>query len=189
MNFVIMLLSLFIVVFNFLDAPLNGIYIVSELGGAGKVVIYAVSTYCIGNVITLPLGKENTFSLSEQQLYILCFSIMAFSSLGCALSPNYFIFLIFCLAEGKGAGPLYLILYAKIDSIICPQIAEFFSVANTVNFFCQHTSNWRKLGRLDCLRLPLEVSFLFQHAGYIPVDTLYNTFKNTHFSGKKNAFS
>mgnify|MGYP001250438315 CR=1 FL=1 len=135
MNFVIMLLSLFIVVFNLTLPLMAGIYIASELGGNGTVVIYAVSLYCIGNVITLPLGKENTFAQSEQALYVICFSIMAFGSLGCALSPNYFIFLIFRLIEGLGAGPLYLILTRKLIPLYAPKSPDFPLLPILLTFF------------------------------------------------------
>ncbi|VEG90924.1 MFS transporter [Legionella spiritensis] len=135
MNFIIMLMSLFLVVFNLTLPLMAGIYIVGELGGNGSVVIYAVSLYCLGNVITLPLGREGTFSLGDQQLYCICFAIMAFASLGCAWSGDYFVFLLFRFVEGLAGGPLYLILTRKLIPLYAPKSPDFPLLPILLTFF------------------------------------------------------
>lgn len=120
----VLMLSLALVIFNLTLPLLAGVYIVSDLGGANFLAPYTVAFYCMGNVISLPLGKPGMTRLDPIRLYILCLLLMSIFSLGCATAGNYLVFNIFRFFEGLASGPLYMLLTARLMPGLAPEDPE-----------------------------------------------------------------
>ena len=105
-----LLLSLFIILFSMTFTLISGINIVSDLGANMSLAAYGASFYCLGNALTLPLGKPFMTRFNPVQLYALCMILFAFFSLGCAFSTNYVEFILFRLLMGLAAGPLFVLI-------------------------------------------------------------------------------
>lgn len=84
----ILLLALAAVIFNLTLPIMAGLYIVSDLGGSPYMTSYTVS-FCIGNLLGVPLGKPAATRLSPIQLFVVCLSLTALCSWGCATATNF----------------------------------------------------------------------------------------------------
>ncbi len=83
---------------------------VSDLGGSLAIESYGISFYCIGNALTIPLGKPEMTRLSQSNLFTYCLLLFAASSLGCALSTSYAMAILYRLLQGAAAGPLLTLI-------------------------------------------------------------------------------
>ncbi|KTD26134.1 multidrug resistance protein, MFS superfamily [Legionella lansingensis] len=119
MSLYILILSLAAVIFNLTLPIMAGIYIVSDLGGSTFLSVYGVSFFCIGNALSVPLGKPEATPLNPVQLYLLCLAFMTLFSWQCAVAPNYFYFILFRFLEGFASGPLYLLITQSLIPHIC----------------------------------------------------------------------
>ncbi|HHF7366571.1 TPA: MFS transporter [Legionella bozemanae] len=106
----ILLLSLAAVIFNLTLPIMAGLYIVSDLGGSPYMTSYTVSFFCIGNLLGVPLGKPGVTRLSPIQLFVVCLSLTALCSLGCATASDFFTFILFRFLEGFASGPMFLLI-------------------------------------------------------------------------------
>jgi DHA2 family multidrug resistance protein len=117
----VLVFSLLAVVLN-LTLPLIGsIYILEDLGGDTFTSSYAISFFCIGNMLTVPLGKPGSTQINPIHLYLICFLSMIFFSLLCSLATNYFCFNLFRFLEGVSSGPLYLLITYKLVPDLVPE--------------------------------------------------------------------
>lgn len=112
--------SLAAVVFNLTLPLMAGLFIVDNLGGSTYISSYAISFFCIGNMLGVPFGKPNSTRLSPIQLYILCLALMIFFSWQCAFATNYVSFILFRFLEGIASGPLYLLITYTLIPDLAP---------------------------------------------------------------------
>ncbi len=105
-----LLLSLFIILLSMTFTVIGGFNMVSDLGADMSLAGYGFSFYCIGNALSVPLGKPFMTRLSPVQLYVVCMMLFACFSLGCACSTNYVEFILFRLLMGLASGPLFLLI-------------------------------------------------------------------------------
>ncbi|WP_115707093.1 MFS transporter [Legionella sainthelensi] len=106
----ILLLALAAVIFNLTLPIMAGLYIVSDLGGSPYMTSYTVSFFCIGNLLGVPLGKPAATRLSPIQLFVVCLSLTALCSWGCATATNFFNFILFRFLEGFASGAMFLLI-------------------------------------------------------------------------------
>lgn len=106
----VLILALAAVVFNLTLPIMAGLYIVSDLGGSSYLTSYAVSFFCIGNILGVPLGKPSSTGLRAIPLFLLCLTLMCIFSWCCAMSTNYFEFILFRFLEGVASGPLFILI-------------------------------------------------------------------------------
>lgn len=122
----VLLLALAAVVFNLTLPIMAGLYIVSDLGGDSYLSAYGVSFFCIGNILSVPLGKPWITRLNAIQLYILCLCFMIIFSWQCAVATDYFRFILFRFLEGFASGPIYLVItYTLIPQLVPPKKKAF----------------------------------------------------------------
>ncbi|CAM3088643.1 multidrug resistance protein, MFS superfamily [Legionella steigerwaltii] len=125
----ILLLSLAAVIFNLTLPIMAGLYIVSDLGGSPYMTSYAVAFFCIGNLLGVPLGKPSVTRLSPIQLYVVCLSLTALFSLGCATASNYFTFILFRFLEGFASGPVFLLITYTLIPLLSPNKDKVYIVS------------------------------------------------------------
>jgi DHA2 family multidrug resistance protein len=125
----ILILSLLAVIFNLTLPIMAGLYIVSDLGGSSYLTPYAVSFFCIGNILGIPLGKPEATGLSPLHLYIICLVFMIFFSWHCAIASDYFYFILFRFFEGFASGPLFLIITATLIPHLAPEKDKAFIIS------------------------------------------------------------
>lgn len=113
--------SLAAVIFNLTLPLMAGLYIVDDLGGSAYISTYAVSFFCIGNILGVPLGKPGSTRLNPIQLYVLCLSFMMFFSWQCGMAGDYFTFILFRLLEGVASGPLYILIAYTLIPALAPE--------------------------------------------------------------------
>ncbi|CAM4429515.1 MAG: hypothetical protein LEGION0403_FIIPPAGN_02202 [Legionella sp.] len=77
--------SLAAVVFNLTLPLMAGFFIVDNLGGSTYISSYAISFFCIGNMLGVPFGKPHSTCLNPIQLYIRCLAMLHVSWLLIAL--------------------------------------------------------------------------------------------------------
>lgn len=174
----ILILSLVAVIFNLTLPIMAGIYIVGDLGSSSFLSVYGVSFFCIGNALTLPLGKPCMTRLSAVQLYLVCLVLMIIFSWQCAISENYFHFVLFRLLEGIASGPLYLIILNSLIPVICtpqkqaamqPYLFICFTFTPVLGAcwggWISYSNNWRLLFITNipmCLILIAYISYRFK---------------------------
>lgn len=117
----VLVFSLAAVVFNLTLPLMAGLYIVDDLGGTSYMSTYAVSFFCIGNVLGVPLGKPGSTRLNPMQLYMLCLFFMMFFSWQCGMAGDYFTFILFRFLEGIASGPLYLLITYTLIPDLAPE--------------------------------------------------------------------
>lgn len=113
--------SLAAVIFNLTLPLMAGLYIVDDLGGTTYMSSYAVSFFCIGNILGVPLGKPGSTRLNPIQLYMACLSLMMFFSWQCGMATDYFTFILFRLLEGIASGPLYILITYTLIPDLAPE--------------------------------------------------------------------
>lgn len=114
----ILLLALAAVIFNLTLPIMAGLYIVSDLGGSPYMTSYTVSFFCIGNLLGVPLGKPAVTRLSPIQLFVVCLSLTALCSLGCATATNFFYFILFRFLEGFASGAMFLLITCTLIPLL-----------------------------------------------------------------------
>lgn len=117
----LLVLALTAVVFNLTLPIMAGLYIVSDLGGSSYLTSYAVSFFCIGNIIGIPLGKPDHSGLSALQLFVVCLTFMCFFSWQCAIATDYFNFVLFRFLEGVASGPLFILITYTLIPLLAPK--------------------------------------------------------------------
>ncbi|WP_454785832.1 MFS transporter [Legionella sp. WA2024007413] len=125
----ILLLSLAAVIFNLTLPIMAGLYIVSDLGGSSYMTSYTVSFFCIGNLLGVPLGKPAVTCLSPIQLFVVCFSLTAFCSWGCATAEDFFTFILFRFLEGFASGPMFLLIACTLIPLLSPNKDKVYIVS------------------------------------------------------------
>ncbi|KTC87230.1 MFS transporter [Legionella brunensis] len=174
----ILILSIGAVIFNLTLPIMAGLYIVGDLGSSPFLSVYSVSFFCIGNALSIPLGKPCMTRLSAVQLYLVCLVLMTFFSWQCATSQDYFHFVLFRLLEGLASGPLYLLILGELIPSICsPQkqanLLPFLFICFTFipvlgaswGGWIAYSSNWRLLFYTNipfCLFLIAYISYRFK---------------------------
>ncbi|AUH72372.1 multidrug resistance protein, MFS superfamily [Legionella sainthelensi] len=116
----ILLLALAAVIFNLTLPIMAGLYIVSDLGGSPYMTSYTVSFFCIGNLLGVPLGKPAATRLSPIQLFVVCLSLTALCSWGCATATNFFNFILFRFLEGFASGAMFLLITYTLIPLLSP---------------------------------------------------------------------
>ncbi|AWN74061.1 MFS transporter [Legionella anisa] len=125
----ILLLSLAAVIFNLTLPIMAGLYIVSDLGGSPYMTSYTVSFFCIGNLLGVPLGKPAVTRLSPIQLFVVCLSLTALSSWGCATASDFFTFILFRFLEGFASGPMFVLITCTLIPLLSPNKDKVYIVS------------------------------------------------------------
>ncbi|CEK09871.1 MFS transporter [Legionella hackeliae] len=191
MTMAILLLSLAAVIFNLTLPIMAGIYIVGDLGGSTFLSVYGVSFYCIGNALSVPLGKPCMTRLSAVQLYLICLGLMLFFSWQCATSQDYFHFVVYRLLEGLASGPLYLIITGSLipyistpekQAKLLPFLYIIFSFTPVLGAswggWIAYANHWRALFLTNiplCLFLILYMSYKFKEFHRPPEKPLFDS--------------
>jgi DHA2 family multidrug resistance protein len=115
-----LIFSLAAVVFNLTLPLMAGLYIVDDLGGSTFMSSYAVSFFCIGNILGVPFGKPGSTPLNPIQLYVICLCLMMFFSWQCGIATDYFNFNLFRFLEGIASGPLYILITYRLIPDLAP---------------------------------------------------------------------
>lgn len=100
-------LGLFFIILNFTLTNLAADYIVSDLGGNSDICTYTITFFGLGSALTIPLGKVLYQKMGTAKLFSLSLFLQGLFSLGCALSSNFPIFIIFRFLLGLASGPCY----------------------------------------------------------------------------------
>ncbi|ASQ46740.1 MFS transporter [Legionella clemsonensis] len=191
MTLAILILSLAGVIFNLTLPIMAGIYIVGDLGSSTFLSVYGVSFFCMGNALSVPLGKPCMTKLSAVQLYLVCLSLMLLFSWLCATAQDYFQFVLFRLLEGIASGPLYLIITGTLIPYVCPpeKQTKLLSLLYVVFTFTPvlgaswggwiaYSYHWRLLFFANiplCLFLIIYMSFRFREFHRPPEKPLFDT--------------
>lgn len=117
----VLILALAAVVFNLTLPIMSGLYIVSDLGGSSYLTSYAVSFFCIGNILGVPLGKPSSTGLRAIHLFLVCLTLMCIFSWRCAVATNYFEFVLFRFLEGIASGPLFILITYTLIPRLAPR--------------------------------------------------------------------
>ncbi|KTD31972.1 MFS transporter [Legionella maceachernii] len=174
----VLILALAAVVFNLTLPIMAGLYIVSDLGGSSYLTSYAVSFFCIGNILGVPLGKPSSTGLRAIPLFLLCLTLMCIFSWCCAMSTNYFEFILFRFLEGVASGPLFILIpytliprlaSEKDKSLILSLLLISFTLAPVLaasyGGWIAYYHNWRILFLSNiplCLFLIISVSYAYR---------------------------
>ncbi|KTD17474.1 MFS transporter [Legionella jordanis] len=122
MSFFVLMFALAAVIFNLTLPIMAGVYIVSDLGGSSFLSAYGVCFFCLGNAITVPLGKPTMMPLKPIQMLLSCLVLMALISWECATATDYLNFIFFRFLEGLASGPLYLLISVTLfPRVISPE--------------------------------------------------------------------
>lgn len=186
----LLVLSLLAVIFNLTLPIMAGLYIVSDLGGSSYLTPYAVSFFCIGNILGVPLGKPTSTGLHPLLLYVICLSFMSFFSWQCAIASDYFNFILFRTLEGLASGPLFLLITTTLIPNLAPQKNKSFIMSLLLVSFSMapvlaasyggwiaYYHNWRILFYSNipfCLFLILYVGYFYRKEKLPVVDKCFD---------------
>lgn len=92
---------------------LAGLYVVSDLGGSGKISVYSLVFYGIGVCLGLPLANAFADRFGTVRVYVFFLYFFSAASVLCGVSPTFFILNIFRLFLGF-ASSFFLVLTRRL---------------------------------------------------------------------------
>lgn len=126
--------TIFFVLFSFTLPLMASPYIVGDLGGSNDITTYVISFFCIGNALSIPLGEPIANRIGQVTLLVVCFLFFAFTTLLCALAPNYPFFLVMRVLQGFACGPFYFLVFYFIGHL-APENRKVIFTSVLVTFF------------------------------------------------------
>ncbi|HKP08593.1 MAG TPA: MFS transporter, partial [Microbacterium sp.] len=91
--------------------------IVGELGGVSHQV-WITTAYILATTIVMPIYGKFGDVLGRRRLFMVAIAIFTLASVGCALAPDFWTFVIFRAIQGLGGGGLMILSQAIIADIV-----------------------------------------------------------------------
>jgi DHA2 family multidrug resistance protein len=188
--FILIILTIFSVLFNFAVISASVVYILSDLGSSQVTASYATVFYGVGNVLTIPLALAFKERIPIKNYFAVCqigFIIATFLS---GQAATYPLFIFFRFLQGASSGPLFILLTSFLGSLLSDDWKKTMTQCTLLSFitapilggswggWIAYDYNWRNIFEINVIFM-----CILGIALYLQLRKFSNPLEKTRFDG------